>query len=548
MRTARLSLTKFVIFALLMVVAAVMPARACAAARILYTDIVTGPNTGGEGGNGAYLTIFGYGFGATQGDSRVTINNVPVAVYKQWSDTKISVQPGPDVTSGAIKVTVGSESYSDPNITFTVVPGNIYFVALNGSDSGRVGNIDRPFRSIQRTLDRRDFGPGDHLVIRGGEWTDTYAMYKSFFSIHHKSGTAAKPLVVMGYPTETVKFLRTDENGVVRGIHTYASEGHFVIANVHVDMNGGGAGCISPGVGTRNVRIVNNEGQGMFEDSGGSACVSGSGKQFRIIGNHIHHNGGSKLYHALYFDSRDTSGPEDLEIAYNHIHHQTGGRGIQIYGDTGTPITNVRVHHNRIHDIALDGILFSRDTAEGFQAYNNVVYRTAVTELRGPSTDRGAGGGCIRFGSSALTAEVYNNTFVDCTIDNDPDSGGVRFQQASKVLFRNNIVVGKYFVNAGAMPSTFLSSHNLWHGGGPPPAWDSHSVAADPHFVAASSRDYHLQKGSPAIDRGSASVEAVLNNDFDGNRRPQGRTYDIGAFEWMGDTDARSQPKAKITR
>src|SRR5581483_2633142 len=450
---------------------------------ILYTDIVTGPNTGGEDGNGAYLTLFGTGFGATQGESKVTINGIPVAAYKQWTDTKITVQPGPQVTSGLIKVSVGSESYSDPNVTFTVVPGDIYFVALNGSDfSGRAGRIDRPFRSIQKTLDRRSFGPGDHLVIRGGEWTDSFEMYKSFFSIHHKSGTAAAPLVVMGYPTETVTFRRTDNNNVVRSIHTYASEGHFVIANLHVDLAGGGGGCIGAGVGTRDVRIVNNEGYGMFEDSGGSACITGSGKQYRIFGNHVHHNGGSKLYHGLYFDGRDTSGPDDIEIAYNHIHHQTGGRGIQIYGDTGTPIKNVRVHHNLIHDIALDGILFARDTAEGFQAYNNVVYRTAVAELRGPSSDWGAGGGCIRFASPALAAEVYNKTCVECTVDNDPDSGAIRFQQASKIALRNNIVVsGKYFI--GSVPSALTTSHNLWHGGGVRPVWDTHSVAADPKFV-----------------------------------------------------------------
>jgi len=508
---------------------AFVPALALAAPVVLYTDIVTGPNTGGEGGNGAYLTLFGRGFGASQGDSQVTINNVPVAAYKQWSDTKITVQPGPNVTSGAIKITVGSESYSDPAITFTVVRGNIYFVALNGSDSGRVGNINRPFRSIQNTLDRSDFGPGDHLVIRGGEWTDAYDKYKSFFSIHHKSGTAAAPFAIMGYPGETVTLFRKENSGVTRAVHSYATEGHYVIANLHVNMNNGGSTCIGIAPGTRNVRIVNNEGQGMFEDSGGSACIAGSGKGYRILGNHIHHNSGSKLYHALYFDGRDRSGPDDIEIAYNHIHHQTGGRGVQIYGDTGTPITNVRVHHNLIHDIALDGIIFSRDSAEGFQAYNNVVFRTAVAELRGPSTDRGGSGGCIRFASAELVAEVYNNTFVDCAVDNDPESGAIRFERASKLTLRNNIVIGKYTNNSP--PPEIVSSHNLWYGSGTPPGWDSNSISADPRFVAAPAADYRLLPASPAIDRGSSAVGNVVTNDYDGNRRPQGRTHDVGAFE-----------------
>jgi hypothetical protein len=510
--------------------------------RILYTDILTGPNTGGEGDNGAYLTIFGIGFGAVQGGSRVTIKNSPVAVYKQWSDTRITVQPGSSVSSGAIRVIVSGESSNADN-SFTVVSGKLFFVALNGNDtSGRAGEISRPFRSAQNTFDRRDFGPGDHLILRGGNWTDNNKIYDAFLSIHHKSGTVRAPIVVMGYPTESANVLRTGSNGVSRAIHAYATDGHYVIANLRINMNGGGGSCIGLAVGTENVRVVNNEGQGMFEDSGGSACIAGSGKGYRVLGNHVHHNGGSKLYHALYIDARDTTrgGPGDIEIAYNHIHHQTGGRGIQIYGDTGTLINNVRVHHNVIHDIALDGILFGRDSGTGFLAYNNVVYRTADPSLRGPITSSGSGGGCIRFDSPNLVARVYNNTFADCAVDNDPDSGGIRFQRAKEITLVNNIISGKHYVNVGAMPTSLVSTNNLWSSGGFAPFWDTRSVSGDPRFVDPSAGDFRLQRSSPAIDRGSPSASGVVLNDLEGTARPQGAGYDIGAFEFV--QSAPSQP------
>src|ERR1035441_4948539 len=73
---------------------------------ILYTDITSGPNSGGEGNNGIYLTIFGTHFGATQGTSTVTINGKSVAQYLLWSDTKIGVQVG-RVSNGPIVVSVG---------------------------------------------------------------------------------------------------------------------------------------------------------------------------------------------------------------------------------------------------------------------------------------------------------------------------------------------------------------------------------------------------------------------------------------------------------
>ena len=41
--------------------------------RLFFTDIITGANQGGENNNGVYLTIYGKGFGGTQGSSTVTI-------------------------------------------------------------------------------------------------------------------------------------------------------------------------------------------------------------------------------------------------------------------------------------------------------------------------------------------------------------------------------------------------------------------------------------------------------------------------------------------
>jgi hypothetical protein len=51
----------------------------------------------------------------------------------------------------------------------------------------------------------------------------------------------------------------------------------------------------------------------------------------------------------------------------------------------------------------------------------------------------------------------------------------------------------------------------------------------NPMFVNATNGNYHLRSNSPAIDAGITL--AVVSNDFDGNLRPQGRRYDIGAYE-----------------
>jgi hypothetical protein len=53
--------------------------------------------------------------------------------------------------------------------------------------------------------------------------------------------------------------------------------------------------------------------------------------------------------------------------------------------------------------------------------------------------------------------------------------------------------------------------------------------SADPAFV--SSTDYHLRSSSPAIDRANPNPLYTVDQDFDGVPRPQGDSFDIGAFE-----------------
>jgi hypothetical protein len=49
----------------------------------------------------------------------------------------------------------------------------------------------------------------------------------------------------------------------------------------------------------------------------------------------------------------------------------------------------------------------------------------------------------------------------------------------------------------------------------------------DPQFVAPSSNDFHLATDSPARD----AVDTGPATDFEGDPRPQGARYDIGADE-----------------
>ena len=70
-------------------------------------------------------------------------------------------------------------------------------------------------------------------------------------------------------------------------------------------------------------------------------------------------------------------------------------------------------------------------------------------------------------------------------------------------------------------------------------------VEEDPLFVDTASWNFHLKAGSPAIDAGTSAgkvkeiMDKYYNNfgvsievDFDGNPRPLGSPWDIGAYEY----------------
>src|SRR5882724_13133817 len=104
------------IFAFALLVFGVGVSGQTAPPRIFFTDLTSGPSTGGENNNGTILTIYGRNFGVTQGTSTVTVGGGAVAAYLKWGGKSkaataaakletISVAIGPNAKSGDRKST-----------------------------------------------------------------------------------------------------------------------------------------------------------------------------------------------------------------------------------------------------------------------------------------------------------------------------------------------------------------------------------------------------------------------------------------------------------
>ncbi|MCA9226209.1 MAG: right-handed parallel beta-helix repeat-containing protein, partial [Planctomycetales bacterium] len=133
--------------------------------------------------------------------------------------------------------------------------------------------------------------------------------------------------------------------------------------------------------------------------------------------------------------------------------------------------------------------------------------------------------------------EVYNNTFAKLQY------WGAYADRGSKPVIRNNIfarapkTVGGNGLGQNLGAGALLThSHNLLSGfatsfyNGVIDA-EHTTVVNEVRFVDETSGDFHLAKGSPAINAGT-DLRLEVPTDMDGNPRPAYKAFEIGAYEY----------------
>lgn len=510
---------------------------------VFFTDLTSGPNSGGENDNGVYVTIYGNGFGSSQGSSNVTVGGGAAASYPIWTDTKITMQLGAAAKTGDIVVHVPSKGDSNA-VPFTVRAGNVFFVTSSGDD-GADGSFAHPWKTIPHAKDGlRTAGDTLYIGTHAGDSVSqtTLVHYNSTLSIETNdgtnAGTADAPKAIVAYPGATATI--GVESGVERGLLVPAITGTFdywVIAGLTLRGEVEALDFEGPADGWR---VIGND-ISCPNGTGTSGCVNGSDgpTNLKMYGNVVHDAASkdttvSKYYHGIYF------GSSHLDIGWNVVRDGKTCRAIQFH-DTGGPNEfDVHVHDNLIHGTVCDGINFSTvDPSKGVvEAYGNVIYRVGT----GPDPDDGssnyagiyvyqAGDNNGEVGSG--TVEIYGNTLYDCGSRGNSDSaaflrGDADGDPGLKMHLVDNLVLATS--TEAYVTGTVTGTNNIFFGGtGSPPASLTAGITADPALVNPASFDLHLGAASPAIDKGTTTTAAF---DFDGNPRPQGPAFDIGAYEF----------------
>ncbi len=132
--------------------------------------------------------------------------------------------------------------------------------------------------------------------------------------------------------------------------------------------------------------------------------------------------------------------------------------------------------------------------------------------------------------------KIINNTITSHNAA-DPLSAAVRVRQnegISSVAIVNNIIARNKcgLASEFGQPCSGNDYNDVWNNSLSDYigfAKGLNDISSDPLFVDAESGDYHLQLGSRCITAGAP--EGAPDTDFDGDVRPQGDGYDMGAYE-----------------
>lgn len=373
------------------------------------------------------------------------------------------------------------------------------------------------------------------------------------------------PLVlVMGVHAATVQ-VPTDQPTIQAGIDA-AAEGDTVLVapgtytgedNRKLDFGGIDRVLVSEQGAFVTVIDCELSGRGFWFGSGETAASVVDGFTVRNGRDLSHDPSGGGIY---CFRSSPTL--QNCMISDNSASSRGGG-GVYCYSSSAT-LANCTISGNR--GLGNDG------SGGGIRCVNSAPTLSDCTISENSAGAHGGGISCSGSSPKLINCTISRNsaswegagffcrdlsspTLVNCTIAGNSAGwagGGICWADSSSSMLTNCTIAGNSAVGRGGgvycvgeEPSPTLTNCILWgdtpseiDGGDPTlthcDVQGGHegegNIDADPQFVGPLGGDFHLTPGSLCIDTGS-SVGA-LERDFEGDVRPAGDGFDIGADEY----------------
>ncbi|MCD4773405.1 MAG: right-handed parallel beta-helix repeat-containing protein [Bacteroidales bacterium] len=420
--------------------------------------------------------------------------------------------------------------------SFNPIYADTYYVAPYGNDNNP-GTEVQPWLTIQKAANT--LIAGDTVYVKTGTYNEQV--------IPQNSGSPGNYITYLAYPGDTVTINGTGiPVPIWYGVFDITDKSYIEVSGLRV-INSTYAGIIAWGsshiiieknytYNTVSSGIASWESSNIIIDSNEVELACNDGLQecitvavtdtFEVKNNHVHH-GGPGTNGGEGIDIKD--GSSNGKVYKNHVHDMNMNR-LGIYVDAWDKHTyNIEVFQNIVHHCA-HGIIVASEAGgllENVRIYNNIAYNNEEVGI------------WIANWSSAQQQPMKDIKVINNTLYNNGNvwGGGINVMNsdAENVVIRNNICSQNlsFQIVIEDAPQNLIVDHNLIDGymGYWGEIYGSDSVVGNPMFVNPLEADFHLLEGSPAINSGSS--DNAPDFDFDGNPRPQGAGYDIGAYEYV---------------
>jgi hypothetical protein len=424
------------------------------------------------------------------------------------------------------------------------VADTYYVDGANGSDANPGTSRDQAWRTIQNAADMMT--AGDTCIVLAGEHAERVHV--------STSASAGAPIVFQAEGTVVTKgftvhadyitiqgFEITDtDNDWEDGVGIFVEGSHCIIEDnyVHYATRGGILIYASPGEESlrtdclvRNNRLYRNSQWG----------ITINGRNHVVEGNEIW---GTIQYHPNWVDPPgwvDADGMRFFGAGHlvrgNYIHDIIFDDPenvdphidcFQTWGDSDT-----EAGHDIVFDRNFCENLNERMYAFMLKGSTHLIIRNNIILACG-----GVNTGAL--GTSNLT--IVSNLFANrLSFPESAYPGGVGLEDSPNATVKNNIFYDQptHHISVSGTSSESLDAgcNLIYRSDGEEPhgsPYPDDLWGVDPLFVDASTGDYHLQSASPVIDAG-CELLSLAGEDYDGNSRPKGPGYDIGAYEYTAD-------------